>query len=119
MRQVRSSGSAKAISLNVDELIPRLKRAAEEALEAFPEIHSIHLYGSLANDDYTGLSDVDLLVVTDSARFDDPLEALRPYFVFFSRRLQVAVDVLIARDPESDPRLRGSIALATRAGSSA
>jgi predicted nucleotidyltransferase len=115
MRLVRSSGSAKSISLKATELIRDLRVHAESALEAFPEIRSIHLFGSLAAGRHTGLSDIDLLVVTDRLRSEDPLEAARPHFVFFSERLRLAVDVLVARDPSSDPRLHDSIALASRA----
>ncbi|WP_299286017.1 nucleotidyltransferase domain-containing protein, partial [Thermoflexus sp.] len=52
----------KAISLDRDELLRRLREAAAEALEAFPELLEVRLIGSLATGTATGTSDVDLLL---------------------------------------------------------
>ncbi len=101
MRQLRSSGSVKAISLNRDELLQRLYQIAEEALIAFPEIMEIRLFGSLARGEETGLSDVDIFILTNSGE-KNPLERLRPYFDFFSRRLGMALDMIAATPEESD-----------------
>ena len=62
MRQVISSGSVKAISLNREGILRRLKAVAEEASRVFPSIVEIRLFGSLAKGEETGLSDADLLI---------------------------------------------------------
>ena len=48
MRQTVSSGSVKAIRINKEELIERLKSVCLEARKEFPEIKEIWLIGSLA-----------------------------------------------------------------------
>ncbi len=116
MRQIRSSGSVKAISLDRDELLQRLRTVAAAALEAFPELREVRLIGSLAAGTHTGTSDVDLLLrVAETS--GNPLEAMRPYFFFFSRRLEIGLDLLLA-GPELPPGLaeavKGSLLLAAR-----
>lgn len=116
MRQIRSSGFAKAISLDRDEVLQRLREVAAEALETFPELQEVRLIGSLACATHTGTSDVDLLLrVTEIS--GNPLEAMRPYFFFFSCRLALALDILLS-GPELpsglEQAVRGSVLLAAR-----
>lgn len=94
MRQVRSSGSVKAISLHRDELIRDLQDVSGEALSCFPEIYEIRLIGSLARGTHTGTSDVDLRIFVTQLS-DSPLEQLRPYFFFFSNRIDIGVDIFL------------------------
>ena len=103
MRRIISSGSVKAIFLDQDELLRRLREVAVEALEAFPELQEVRLIGSLAAGTATGTSDVDLLLRVKEVS-GNPLEALKPYFFFFSRRLEISLDLLLI-GPESPPGL--------------
>ncbi|MCS7261136.1 MAG: nucleotidyltransferase domain-containing protein, partial [Anaerolineae bacterium] len=84
-----------AISLDRDEVLRRLQEVAAEALETFPELQEVWLIGSLASGAHTGSSDVDL-VLRLSELSGNPLEALKPYFFFFSRRLELGLDILLA-----------------------
>lgn len=116
MRRIRSSGSVRAISLDRDEVLRQLREVAAEALETFPELQEVWLIGSLARGTHTGTSDVDLLLrVTENS--GNLLEAVRPYFMFFSRRLNIGLDVLLS-GPELPPGLeeamKGSVLLAAR-----
>lgn len=116
MRQIRSFGSVKAISLDRDEVIRRLREAAAEALEAFPQLLEVRLIGSLATGTHTGTSDVDLLLRVGELA-GNPLEIMKPYFDFFSRRLEIGLDLLIFGEalPEGmEEVLQGSIVLAAR-----
>lgn len=99
MRQTASSGSAKAIWLDRNELLKNLKAAAKEAREKFPEIKDIRLFGSLAKNEETGLSDVDIFILADTDE-KNPIERIRPYFYFFSDRLKISIDVIMARPEE-------------------
>jgi predicted nucleotidyltransferase len=118
MRQIRSSGSVKVISLDRDEVLRQLREVAAEALKVFPHLQEVWLIGSLARATHTGTSDVDLLLrVTEVP--ENPLEALKPYFFFFSRRLGLALDVFLAGPqlPSGlEPMVRGGILLAAREG---
>jgi predicted nucleotidyltransferase len=116
MRRIRSSGSVKVISLNRDEVIRRLREVAAQALAAFPELREVRLIGSLAEGTYTGTSDVDLLLLLDRAP-EHPLEQIKPYFYFFSERLNIGLDVFLSgpTPPEGiRESLRKSILLAGR-----
>jgi predicted nucleotidyltransferase len=91
-----------------------LREAAAEALEAFPELLEVRLIGSLATGTATGTSDVDLLLRVREIS-GNHLEAMKPYF--FSRRLEVALDLLLTGPdlpPGLEEALRGSILLARR-----
>ncbi|MCS6906485.1 MAG: nucleotidyltransferase domain-containing protein [Anaerolineales bacterium] len=87
-----------AISLKRDEVYERLCQVAQEAIEQFPEVCEIRLFGSLARVEETGLSDIDLFLVTERKE-ENPIERVRPYFMFFSERVPLAVD-LIAVQPQ-------------------
>ncbi|MBO9362072.1 MAG: HEPN domain-containing protein [Thermoflexus sp.] len=108
VRRIESSGSVTVISLDRDELLRRLRKAAAEALEVFPELQEVRLIGSLATGTATGTSDADLLLRVREIS-GNPLEVMKPYFCFFSRRLEVALDLLLA-GPDFPPRAGGSIA---------
>jgi len=62
MRQIISSGSVKALSLNREGILRRLKAEGEEASRVFPSIVEVRLFDSLAKGEETGLSDADLLI---------------------------------------------------------
>jgi len=95
MRRISSSGSVKAISLDRDEAIRRLREVVREALSPFPKVREIRLIDSLATGTHTGISDADLLFLLDKTP-EHPLEQMRPYFYFFSRRLDIGLDILLA-----------------------
>jgi len=116
MRRIKSSGSVSVISLDRDEVIRRLREIAVQALAVFPELREVRLIGSLAEGTHTGTSDVDLLLLLDRAP-EHPLEQMRPYFYFFSERMNMGLDILLAgpTPPEGmrEP-LQKSVSLASR-----
>jgi predicted nucleotidyltransferase len=107
----------KAFYWDREGLIERLREAADEALKRFPEIEEIRLFGSLAQGTETGLSDVDIfLLLTESAE-KNPLERMKPYYSFFSGRLEVALDMIVAMKDEIQEFkdiLKGSLLLGKR-----
>lgn len=94
MRQIRSFNSVKAISINRAEALALLEKIAAEALAIFPEVIEIRLIGSLATGTHTGTSDIDLVIISDKPT-KNPIEDIRPYFFFFSKRLNMGLDVLV------------------------
>lgn len=99
MRQTTSSGSSKAIWLNRKLLLEKLREVSEEARKVFPEIKEIRLIGSLARKEETGLSDVDLFIISETKE-TNPLERIKPYFYFFADRINLAIDIIVARPEE-------------------
>ena len=120
MRQEISLGSAKAFYLDRETVVRKLKHVSAGALERFPEVVEIRLFGSLARDDQTGLSDADVFILIDTRPDTNPLERMRPYFNFFADKVEIAVDVVVAAiDEENDyyeKILLESILLARRDG---
>jgi predicted nucleotidyltransferase len=100
MRQIISSGSVKAISLNREGVLRRLEEIAEEASRVFPAMVEVRLFGSLAKGEETGLSDVDLLIITEGGE-ENPVERMKPYFSFFSDRLDIGIDVIVVSRHET------------------
>ncbi len=100
MRQIVSSGSVKAISLNREGVLQRLKEIVEEASRVFPEIVEVRLFGSLARGEETGLSDADLFIVTKGGE-ENPVERMKPYFIFFSDRMDIGLDMIVATEQEA------------------
>lgn len=94
MRQIISFNSVKAISLNRAEVLALLEKIAAEALGIFPEVLEIRLIGSLAMGTQTGTSDIDLVIICDKP-IKNSIEEIRPYFFFFSKRLNMGLDVLV------------------------
>lgn len=101
MRQVISSGSVKAISLNREGIIRSLERVAQEASHLFPAIVEVRLFGSLAKGEETGLSDADIFILTEDEK-ENPVERMKPYFSFFSDRLDIAIDMIVATKREAE-----------------
>lgn len=94
MRQVKSLGSVKAISLDKTRIIEAFVNASKEAANIFPQIVDIRLFGSLFDNTYTGLSDIDILVIVNS-QIDNPIERAKPYFFFFAGKFDIAVDCIV------------------------
>jgi predicted nucleotidyltransferase len=89
----------KGIYLDRDALLDHIKKLADKALLAFPEIVEIRLLGSLAVGQQTGLSDVDLFVLLKYGG-GHPIERMKPYYFFFSRGLEMALDMIVATEEE-------------------
>mgnify|MGYP006291178261 CR=1 FL=1 len=112
-----SSGSVTAFFLDRKELVNQLKGVCREAIDHFPECLEIRLFGSIASETHTGLSDVDIFILVDKNRHSNPLERMRPYFNFFSEKLDIATDVIVANIAEVNQFkeiLKGSIIMAKR-----
>jgi len=99
MRQVISSGSVKAFSINQTEIIELIQNAAHKVKNEFPEIKEIWLFGSLATNTATGLSDIDVLIVADT-KIQNPVERIKPYYMFLSNLLPIAIDILVTNPEE-------------------
>ncbi len=116
MRRIESYSSVKAISLNRDEVMRQLREVSAKALAIFPHLQEVRLIGSLATGSHTGTSDADLLLQV-SEPIANPLEVIRPYFFFFSRHLDIGIDMLLYHKVIPDdmqPMVEGSIVLASR-----
>jgi len=101
MRQITSSGSVKAIWLDKEKILERLRDVSIEALNRFPEIKEVRVFGSVAKGEETGLSDVDIFILIENEQ-KDTLERMKPYFSFFSDRLDIAIDMIVATKDEVD-----------------
>jgi predicted nucleotidyltransferase len=100
---VRSSDSVKFISLNRDSLLSELRRIVGTIRAEHPEVAEVRLFGSLARGDYTGTSDVDVLILLDHTSEDDPLQRILTFIPYFD--LGRCVDVLVYSRPELEGRL--------------
>ena len=61
--QIRSSGSVRIISLDVDNIIKKLRTAAEELKKGDNNVLEVFLFGSLAKGEAVPGSDADIVIV--------------------------------------------------------
>lgn len=99
MRQTISSNSVKAFYFNRSIVLGKLEEISEEALKIFPEITEIRLIGSFAKNEESGLSDIDLFIITKSNE-QNPLERIKPYYMWFSEKIGISLDLVAATKQE-------------------
>ncbi len=117
MRQIILSNSVKAFYFNREVVLNKLKEISKEALNIFPEIIEIRLIGSFAKNEESGLSDIDLFIITKSEE-KNPLERIKPYYMWFAEKIEISLDLIAAtkQEPQLNDNFRkmikGSILLA-------
>jgi predicted nucleotidyltransferase len=102
MRQVRSFGSVKIISLNWNEVIARLREIATRIREQ-GRVDQVRLFRSLARGDETGASNADALIVLRESSESDPLRRILAFLPYFD--LDLGVDLLVYTRVELDREL--------------
>ena len=109
MRQVRYCGSAKAISLNRDEILRELREVSAEIKRKFPQIKEVRLFGSIARGEEHGLSDIDILVIVDELKKENFWEIYGRIHGFLSDRMQIDFNLvdLGQKDFRSNPHRLG------------
>lgn len=99
MRQRASSGSVKAFWLNKEKILQNLKLASKELIKKFPEIKDVRLFGSLAKNEETGLSDIDIFIIAETHE-TNPIERIKPYFFFLTNYIEISFDILVGKPEE-------------------
>ena len=99
---VRSSGSVKIISLDVEAVQSRLVEAARSLKSQDRNVVSVWLFGSLARGDYLPGSDADLLIVLE--KIDGPLSARIDRFADRFAGVGVPVDLFPVSEAELGER---------------
>jgi predicted nucleotidyltransferase len=99
MRQIISSGSAKGIYLKRNEILKKLKEVSKIAIKIFTEIKDIRIFGSFAKGEETGLSDIDILIISDYKNREH-LKVSMKYFNFFQDNIPIGIDLLVAKPDE-------------------
>ncbi|MGB9677386.1 MAG: nucleotidyltransferase domain-containing protein [Candidatus Ratteibacteria bacterium] len=99
MRQIVSSGSAKGIFLKRNEILKKLKEISKIAIKKFPEIKDIRVFGSFAKKEETGLSDIDILIISEFEN-KSHLEVAKKYFNFFQEKINMGIDLILIKKEE-------------------
>ena len=95
--------------LNKEEVIKKLSALALKARASDKNIKQIILFGSIATDQYTGISDADILIVLKDSRHKRFIDRIPQYLPLFLD-VEVPVDVFPYLESEID-----NIPLAKRA----
>ncbi len=103
MRRERSYGSVTIISLDRDEALTALRRAARRLRAAHGEVTSVWPFGSLARGDHVGASDADVLVELAPGTPGGPLDWVRRCLRHFD--LPIGVDVIVLHQDEAERRV--------------
>ena len=98
-----SSDSVRIISLDRDSLMERLCEISRRLRAEHPEVADVRVFGSLARGDYTGTSDVDILIVLDRQTESDPVRRILIFLPYFD--LGRGADLLIYTQEEIRRRL--------------
>jgi predicted nucleotidyltransferase len=94
-----SLNSVKVLSLNRDEVIYRLKKAAKDFAEKRNEILKVVLFGSLVKGDYTPYSDADILIIIND-KAEIPVKIRDRIPDYFIEDAPVPVDVFPYKEKE-------------------
>lgn len=100
---MRSSDSVKIISLDRTRLLAELRQIAGRISADHPEVAEVRLFGSLARGDYTGTSDVDVLILLKQTNETDPLRRILSFLPYFD--LMRGTDLLVYTLAELEERL--------------
>jgi len=93
MQQIKSLGSAKIISLNKEIVLREIKKIAKKIKkEEKGNILDIIIFGSIAKNNYTGTSDVDIVIILKESdlNFIERIVKYRKYF-----DLDIGVDLFV------------------------
>lgn len=93
MLPLPSSNGVTIISLDRKALVAQLRELTQKLLAQRTEVQAVYLFGSLARGDYTGFSDIDLLILLRESEEPDPIQRLLLYLPFFC--LERGVDLLV------------------------
>ena len=109
MRRVRYSGSVRAILLDRENILERLRSLSAKLKAELPYVREVRLFGSLARGEEHGLSDVDLLVVVDRLNREIFWSVYGEIFEIVSEALPVDFDLVVMSEEEflSDPNRFG------------
>lgn len=98
MQQVKSLGSAKIISLNKNKILDEMKKIVEKIKNDEKEnLVDIILFGSLVKGDYTGFSDVDIVIILKNSELNF-IKRIQKYLKYFC--LDIIVDLFVYTLPE-------------------
>ncbi len=97
---MRSSGSARAVSLNRDELLKSLKELGEILKRDLPWVREVMVFGSLAKGEERGTSDVDILVLVEEISKEKFWEVYSKVFDRVADTIPLSFDLVVL--PERD-----------------
>ena len=101
MRQVKSYGSAKAILLKKEEILKKLGEISKELREKYNWVKEVRIFGSIAKGKERGLSDVDILVITNTEITKENFWKLYgKVFDFIVDRLPISFDLILISEKE-------------------
>ncbi len=100
MRQVRSCGSVKAISLNRDEILRKLKELSTDIKKNFPDVREVRLFGSIARGEEHGLSDIDILVIVEELNRENFWEVYGRIHDHISGSLYIDFDLILLSEKD-------------------
>ena len=97
MPVVKSFGSVKVISINKKELMEKLKKVRDTIKREETEVIDIRIFGSIAKNEETGVSDLDILIILRESK-ETPLKRILKYRKYFN--LGIPVDILVYTEEE-------------------
>lgn len=99
----RSLGSVSLISIDKEKLFKRLKDIAALIKKENKEVLEVRLFGSIAKEENTGKSDVDIVVIV-SGSSEDIFHRTLKFRRYFD--IEVPVDILVYTKQEIDNMLK-------------
>lgn len=97
MRQIESFNSVKVFYFNREEVIQKLKEILRSLKQNYISIKKVYLFGSMARNEHTGLSDIDLLIVSEE-ELDH--QTKKEFYFELLDHLTISVDVFFLTKKE-------------------
>ena len=95
MLQIESSGSVKALFVDKDKLIEKVKSISEDLKAKFNYVKKIVLFGSLAKGKQRSTRDVDLIVIVSELDKDNFWDIYGELYNFIAEKIDMGIDLLI------------------------
>ncbi len=96
MQHIKSYNGVKAIWLDREKLIEEVKKSSRELKKKYGFVQSIFLFGSIVRGDFTGISDIDIMVLVNRKITKENFwETYGKIFSFFSKKIPISFDLIV------------------------
>ncbi len=104
MLVTKSSNSVKARYLDREAVLTKISEIAQKIKYDNPSVEKVLLFGSIAKNEHTGRSDIDILIITRDAGNDSIKRPLKYYHYF--NEIPIPVELIVYHPSEIEALIK-------------